>query len=95
MFAALIGLIIAFGFVFLSACLDGWALSVLWGWFIVPIFGLPVLTQVQALGVALVMGFMTKQYTQTDKDRNWEGVGYAFVKPIFAVIMGWVILQFM
>ena len=36
----------------------GWALSILWGWFMAPL-GLPSLTMVQCIGIALVIGFLT------------------------------------
>ena len=37
----------------LSTLFRGYALSVLWGWFMVPTLGLPHLSVVQALGISL------------------------------------------
>jgi hypothetical protein len=34
--------------------LQGYVVSYLWEWFITPVFGLPVLTQLQACGIALL-----------------------------------------
>lgn len=36
----------------------GLTLSVLWGWFVAPVFALPVLTTWQAYGIALAYRFM-------------------------------------
>jgi hypothetical protein len=41
--------------------LDGWVLSILWGWFMVPVFHLPPLTIVPAIGIALTIGFLIKK----------------------------------
>ena len=47
-------LVVALLIVWGAVC-AGYALSVLWGWFMVPLFGLPVLSVAQAYGVALVV----------------------------------------
>lgn len=39
----------------LSSVLNGWVLSILWGWFLVPTLKLPPLTVVQAIGIAMVI----------------------------------------
>ena len=37
-----IGIVIAFGFIIvLEYIVSGWVLSVMWGWFMVPVFSLP------------------------------------------------------
>ena len=45
-----------------SVIMNGWVLRYLWGWFVVPIFHLPNLTVPEAMGLAMVVGFMTKSY---------------------------------
>ena len=42
--------------------LNGLALKMLWGWFMVPTFGLPTLSLAQAIGVGIMVGFLTHQY---------------------------------
>lgn len=43
----------------LTSVLRGYVLSILWAWFMVPIFHLPELTIVQAIGVSFVVSFFT------------------------------------
>jgi hypothetical protein len=43
-----------------AALVRGFCLSVLWGWLIVPVFGLPKLTIAAALGVALVINYFLR-----------------------------------
>ena len=47
------------------SALDGWALSVLWGWFLVPTLGLPDLSFIQATGIAIIVEFLTYQHIDT------------------------------
>lgn len=44
-----------------GAILDGWVLSILWGWFMVPVFHLPPITIVPAIGIVLTIGFLTQK----------------------------------
>ena len=37
--------------------INGWVLEVIWGWFMVPIFNLPAITIVEAMGLSLVVSF--------------------------------------
>lgn len=75
LFAALLALlgIIGSSFLFLVAIIaipaivNGFMLKVLWSWFAVPVFNLPALTIPQAMGLCLVIGLLTRQYTIKDE----------------------------
>lgn len=92
---AIVGL---FGFIFLSALWGAFVFTKLWIWFVVPLFGLPVLTLAQAYGLMLIVNFL-KPLPKTDKSATKEekianaatillsplvilGIGY-FVKSFF------------
>ena len=83
----------------LASVWRGYVFSVLWGWFIVPIFGLPVLTIPVAIGVAMVVSFLTYQY-QHNEDKRSQGdriaslVGVIILYPLLTLGIGWVVLQF-
>ncbi len=91
---------VAFLMVF-SAIFNGYALSVLWGWFVVPTFGAPALDVVPAIGIALVVGYMTHQMREKKKDEQSfkqiiaHGTAYAIIKPSFALFTGWIVHLFM
>lgn len=80
----------------------GWVLSVLWGWFLVPTLGVPSIGVVQAMGVHLMMGFLTHQSHMSDRgdDVDFSQV-YGFVLlnsllfPATALVMGYAIQFFM
>ena len=74
--AILGGAVGIFALLVISSLLRGFVLVKIWGWFIVPLFHLPVLTLLPAIGLALVVGFMTYQYQYSKDERcgsTWRG----------------------
>lgn len=51
----------------LGSILRGWVLSILWGWFMVPTFGLPELGVLPAVGMMFTITFLF-QYTKISSD---------------------------
>lgn len=83
-----------------AAAWSGFTLSVLWGWFVVPMFGLPALSVAQAYGIALVVRAAKGVDTRTEKNPDSFGVvlGKAFfLAPLisgFSLLFGWVAKSF-
>lgn len=71
---------------------NGWALATLWGWFIVPTFGLPSLSIPVAIGICLIVGFLTHQPVQSSKPKQGRAIlaGRLF-EPFVVVALGWVV----
>lgn len=89
----------AFGVVALipfSVMWRGFVLSVLWGWFMVPTFSLPALKVAPAIGLALVVSYLTHQYSKKgDEDGIGRAVAHAALVPAFALLTGWVVKLWM
>ena len=71
-------------------------------WFVVPVFALPLLTKAQALGLSLLVGYITWQYTNTNSDSEsgpwkWFGraVGLAIFRPLLVLAISWVVHLFL
>jgi hypothetical protein len=84
----------------LSIIMHGWVLSIMWRWFMVPLFGLPVLTIPYAIGISAVVALF-KGNSTTNKDDNktatakfLEALFVAFVAPLISLGFGWIVLQF-
>ncbi len=85
----------------LGSIFNGYALSILWGWFMVTTLKLPALSIVQAIGIALIVRFLTVQYDP--QQENQKGFGEIFFKSLmlsflhsaFALFVGWIIHFFM
>ena len=95
------GCIGALAIIVVATLLNGWALMVLWGWFIVPTFAAPALNMGQALGLGVIVSFLTHQVQQDSGDSDadpWPALAkaafVAIAKPLLALGFGWVYLQF-
>lgn len=85
----------------LGSIFNGYALKVLWGWFIVPIFHLPQLSIPSAIGIALVVGYLTKQTNDCEEKERSGGEKFsravleAILRPSLALLVGWIVQKFM
>lgn len=100
--AILGGFVLVVALIVISSICNGYALSVLWGWFIVPIFHLPQLSIPTAIGIALVIGYLTKQETHDSKDDDrsfgeimTRATVLSILKPAIALLFGWIVHLFM
>lgn len=81
--------------------MSGWALSVLWGWFVVPVFNVPNLSIAQAVGLSCIVSFFKSYKTgEPDKDKSWVDVAVglivsALLAPLLAVGFGWIVHLFL
>lgn len=86
-----LGATVGFGVLLLvGGIISAWALSLLWAWFAVPIFGLPSLTVAQCYAVVLVMAFLTKQPHWDEDTKPVVKMCWPFVVPFLYVGFGWV-----
>lgn len=86
---------------FIGSMMSGWVLSILWEWFVQPIFNVPSLSVPLAIGFSMVVGFLTKQSTNNSDSKNKEistlvaeVIGYSILYPLFTLLLGWVVFQF-
>ena len=83
----------------IMAITHGWALSITWGWLIVPLFGLPVLNIPQAIGVMFIVSFVAKNTGDVDKSHSptellANAIGRAIIHPPLLVLSCWVVTKF-
>lgn len=71
--------------------LRGFVASVLWGWFIVPVFNAPPLGYLSALGVMLTVSLCTPKQ-DSPKDRTLTQTMTAmFLPPLMSLLCGWLV----
>lgn len=90
-----IGLIFTIFFLMVyAAIVNGWALVKLWVWFVVPVFNVPALTIPTAIGISMVVEYLTHQHQEnSDEDKDIalviiKGALTATLKPLFALLFG-------
>jgi len=86
------------GMTALAVVINGYVLSILWVWFLVP-FGLPAISVAHSIGVAMVTSWLTYQHrasTQEDKEQALQGLGVVLIiRPLAALGIGYIVKQFM
>lgn len=99
--AALLALIVTpFAYI-----VNGWALSILWDWFVTSVFDVPSLNVPIAIGLSIVIGYLTASTPDLDKKTESKSEGefvqsvctsvmYSFLRPLIILGVGWIVLQF-
>lgn len=89
-------IVILFVYCITTIALRGWALAILWGWFITPTFGIETPRIPFLLGLCLVAAMVTngiggKAIKKETKETYWWA---GYLMPFFALFAGWIIKQF-
>lgn len=72
----------------------GVVLKVLWGWFLVPLFGLIPLNLSGAIGICMIARLLTSGYREDKKSESQQEllrrVSYMLSTPLVALAIGWI-----
>jgi hypothetical protein len=86
----------------LSSIWRGYVLTILWAWFIVPVFHLPALGIVAAIGFSLMITFLTYHHQREDQadtrsagEQFGQGMMIALIWPLIYLGMGYLIQLFL
>lgn len=79
---------------------SGFVLTKLWLWFIVPVFALAPLAIVPAIGLAIVVSYLTLHVPYQKEQPSYGGllghqISSGIIHPLFALLVGWCVHQFM
>jgi len=82
--------------------IQGWVISTLWGWFIVPTFGLPELTIPIAMGIAMILSITNPRSAKIiksikekkEKAEMIEEITVPLIRPFLVVFVGYIIKTF-
>ncbi len=72
----------------------GFVLSILWGWFLVPL-GVPAIGTAHAIGIAVLVSMLTYQHRKSSSEVSLEPLFLSFVSPLFALAIGHIVKGFM
>lgn len=87
-----------------TVVLRGWVLTVLWGWFVASTFNVRPLTITAAIGLSMIVAFLTAQYkptknTTSSKKNSWtmlaEQLVFAIIYPLLSLGIGYIVQLFM
>lgn len=85
-----------------NAIVGGWALKLLWRWFIMPLSeSVPPISIAWAIGLHTTIAFVAKTSIrdETYGDDPWanalKSVIYGLLYSLFAVLVGWIVVSFL
>lgn len=84
---------LAIALVVLLVIQQAWAISVLWGWFIVPL-GLPVIGTAAAVGISVTVSVIRGRRKGPDEE-GWRAITMSALQPWFCLAIGWIAKQFL
>jgi putative flippase GtrA len=86
--------------VVLQVMLNGYVLSVLWGWFFIPVLQFPAIGIVQAIGISIIISYLTHQQdsyedrSKTVEDKIIGALAFSALRPLLALFFGWIVRMF-
>ena len=97
-----VGFVVIFGVIGLFAMIplliinSGLAVSILWGWFIVPL-GAPQIGVAHAIGISATMFFVKSGHVRRDNEdkKPWVTIAGFFIAPWVSVLVGYIAKGFM
>lgn len=86
----------------LSSITNGYVLTVLWEWFVVPLFLVPSLSIPYAIGLVLVVGILINRKSLVKNEKKYEETSELvaaifadiFLIPAIFLFIGWVLTKF-
>jgi hypothetical protein len=87
-FVAIVVGVVALMFVAIAA--NAFVLSMLWAWYVVPVFGMPALSLPVAFGLGLIASCFHRSYTpHIPKDQQFQAFVSALAYPFILLTFGW------
>ena len=71
-----------------------WAITLMWGWYVVPTFDVGPLSMVSAYGIALLLLFFKPEDDSDDRDKDFKAVCNEYSRSLIKGSMrcGWILL---
>lgn len=77
------------------AIIRGLVVSYMWGWFMVPIFALPEISIVPAIGIAMTLSYLIKGLPEVKKEEWKEILLRNALGPLSVLSVGYIVHLFM
>ena len=94
----LMGVIVLVGFVLwaiLVYYINGYTISAMWEWFVVPVFGVSTITILESIGLGMLIMFVCRNLPKQPKDDTTKDKINHFtmpiIRPLATLFAGWIV----
>ena len=77
-----------------SVLWSAYVFTILWSWFMVPIFSIREISMAEAVGIDLLLSWAMSWQVIT-ADYYWDSLSNRFALPALLLLIGWITKQFM
>lgn len=88
---SIVGTLAVIPILFVTWFVNGWITSTFWDWFVIPLFGARVLSVPQAIGLSMLVGFVTHQVQPENKESTATKLVKMILYPGITLISGYVV----
>lgn len=99
--AFLVGIILVvlmFLFIMAGGIFEAFVVTKLWGWFVVPTFGLPELSIAVAFGIGMLIALVTNHgnFTKIPGETTSMSklISYLWFRPAVLLLVGWIVVSY-
>ncbi len=92
---AILGILAVLALAAVGTLWEAYVVVNLWSWFVVPTFHLPAINYPVAIGIACLVGLLTRQYSPTQEDKAAERMIQSLSAPGVLLLVGWIAKQYL
>ncbi len=81
--------------VILLSIFRGWVISILWEWFVVTKFSLPLLSILEAISLSIFISIFQGRPAERKDSGKFDGLAYGIAVPFVALFVGYILKLFM
>ena len=81
--------------IFVGSAIQAYVISTLWGWYIVPFFGMKPLPLSVAFGISLMVNYLQPINHSKDERKSSEKISQNLLRPVLVLLFGWVGTHFL
>jgi hypothetical protein len=85
----LIAALVAFAAILVAAPWAAYVLTVVWGWFVVPL-GAPAIGKAHAYGLMVVFGMFRNREPECEEESLTTSIGIALLAPALTLLIGYI-----
>lgn len=91
---------VVIGYIVLTSVMNGWVLTYLWQWFVMPVFDIRSILIVEAIGISMIATFLARHASRqkenrTIEEQKIEAIQYGILHPLIVLGVAYIVHLFL